>query len=67
MGWIIGLVVVAVLAKVLWVVLLFAAPVLIPLAIGVGLFLGAVWLSVKAGELWRIVVGPRDPPSLPPT
>ncbi|MDX2260697.1 MAG: hypothetical protein SFU84_03260 [Gemmatimonadales bacterium] len=68
MGWIIGIVVFAVLLKLLWVVLLFAAPVLIPLAIAVGLFLGVVWLWVRAGDVWKAITGPRESPpaELPP-
>ncbi len=51
MGWIIGLVLLAVALKVLWIVLVFAAPVLIPLAAVVGGLFALVWLREVVEEI----------------
>lgn len=65
MGWIIGLVLVALLVKVLWIVLVFAAPVLVPLALVTGGLFGVLWVWELGRDVVRAVRGHPDPPSLP--
>lgn len=51
MGWILGLVALAVVLKLGWIVLMFAAPVLIPLAAVAGGLFALVWLREVVEEI----------------